>query len=205
MKNAITLAAVAGIASAAAAQTATLNIVASQSSVTPGITSAITLSVYASADFGTHIVGGGFALDAVGGAGDIGAMTATPVSWGAAASNDRGDGGDGNYIGLVFGQTVFPDFGFPPNPASDFTGGEVLVATFSVEVLAGASGVVDWTIAVDSLSQFTMQIFDSVSGDSTVASSVNFGTVRVGFPIIPAPSSMALLGLGGLVAGRRRR
>ncbi len=204
MKNAIALAAVAGIASAAAAQTATLNIVASQSVVNSQTTSSITLSVFASADFGTHIVGGGFALDATGGAGVVGAMAATPVAWGAGAANDRGDGGDGNYIGLVFGQTVFPDFGFPPNPASDFTGGEVLVATFSVEILAGSSGVVDWSTAVDALSQFTLQIFDGGDNSSTVPASFNFGSTGA-VNVVPAPSAMALLGLGGLVAGRRRR
>jgi len=203
MKNAIALAAVAGIASAAAAQTATLNIVASQSVVNSQTTNMITLSVYGSADFGTHISGGGFSLSAAGGAGVVGAMAGAPEAWGAIGLNDLGDAGDGNYTGLVFGQLIFPPL-FPPAPESDFSNGEVLVATFTVEILAGSSGMIDWSTAIAPAGGgVVLQIFDNGDGSLTDVTAANFGGASV--EVVPAPSAMALLGLGGLVAGRRRR
>lgn len=202
MKNAIALAAIAGIASAAAAQSATLNIVASDTMVDSAGGAQITLSVYGSADFGTHISGGGFALSAAGGAGVVGGMSAATPAWGATGLNDRGDAGDGNYTGLVFGQFIFlPPF--PPAAESSFVGGETLVATFTVDILDGAGGIVDWSVAVDQLAPFTIEIFDEADGSLTQVSDVSFGSARVN--VVPAPSAMALLGLGGIVAGRRRR
>jgi hypothetical protein len=38
---------------------------------------------------------------------------------------------------------------------------------------------------------------------TAVAALFNFGALQI--PVVPAPSSLALLGLGGLIAGRRRR
>jgi len=201
MRNAIVLMAVSGIASAAAAQTATLNIVASQSVVSPFVTNMITLSVYGSADFGTHIAGGGFSISANGGAGGIGATVGTVAPWGAIGLNDLGDGGDGNYNGLVFGQLIFPPL-FPPAPESDFTGGEVLLATFSVEILPGFS-FIEWSTALAPVGGgVVLQIYDAGDGSLTDVTVANFGSAQI---FIPAPSSVALLGLGGLVAGRRRR
>ena len=204
MKNAIALAAVAGIASAAAAQTATLNIVASQTLVDSTVTNMITLSVYGSADFGTHVSGGGFSLSAAGGAGVVGAMAGAPEAWGAIGLNDLGDGGNGNYAGLVFGQLIAPPF-FPPDVASDFSGGEVLLATFTVEILAGSEGVIDWSTAIAPVGGgVVLQIFDAGDDSLTDVLSGSFGSSGA-VTVVPAPSAMALLGLGGLVAGRRRR
>ena len=203
MKNAIALAAVAGIASAAAAQTATLNIVASQSVVNSQVTNMITLSVYGSADFGTHIAGGGVQLSAAGGAGVVGAMGVGVEAWGAIGFADQGDAGDGNYTGVVFGQLIFPPL-FPPAPESDFSNGEVLLATFTVEILAGSAGQIDWSsAAVASAGGVVLNIFDAGDNSATDVTAANFGGASV--TVVPAPSAMALLGLGGLVAGRRRR
>ncbi|MBO6513858.1 MAG: PEP-CTERM sorting domain-containing protein [Phycisphaerales bacterium] len=202
MKNAIALAAVAGIASAAAAQTATLNIVASQSVVDSTATTQITLSVYGSADFGTHIAGGAFSLSAAGGAGVVGGMAASAADWGAFGQNDRGDAGDGNHTGLVFGQLIAPPF-FPPSEDSNFTGGEVLLGSFVVDIIADSAGIVDWTVGADPIGAFVLEIFDEADGSLTQVTAASYGSARV--EVVPAPSAMALLGLGGIVAGRRRR
>ena len=204
MKNAIALAAIAGIASAAAAQSVTLNIVASQSVIADSnITTQITLSVFGSADFGTHIAGGAFSLSAAGGAGVVGGMSATAADWGLFGQNDRGDAGDGNYVGLVFGQLIAPPF-FPPNADSSFVGGEILLGTFVVNIIAGSEGIIDWTVGADPIGAFVLEIFDEADGSLTQVTAAAYGTDRLEVNV-PAPSAMALLGLGGLVAGRRRR
>ncbi|MBL4809752.1 MAG: PEP-CTERM sorting domain-containing protein [Phycisphaerales bacterium] len=204
MKNTIAIAAIAGIASAAAAQNVTLNIVASQTLVNSNTTSMITLSVYGSADFGTHVAGGGFSLSAAGGAGVIGAMDGTAEAWGGIGENDIGDGGDGNYTGIVFGQLIAPPF-FPPAPESDFSAGETLLVTFTVQIIAGSSGVIDWSTAIAPVGGgVILNIFDAGDGSLTDVFSATFGSTGA-VTVVPAPSAMALLGLGGLVAGRRRR
>lgn len=202
MKNAIALAAVAGIASAAAAQSVSLNIVASDTVVNSAGGAQITLSVYGSADFGTHIAGGAFSLTAAGGAGVVGAMSAEAASWGAFGQNDRGDAGDGNHTGLVFGQLIAPPF-FPPSEDSNFTGGQVLLGTFTVDIIDGSGGIVDWMVSADPIGAFVMEIFDSADNSLTQVTQAAYGSARV--EVVPAPSAMALLGLGGIVAGRRRR
>lgn len=46
---------------------------------------------------------------------------------------------------------------------------------------------------------------DPGTGASTLVGATGLGTVVTGLTLLPAPSSLALLGLGGLVASRRRR
>jgi hypothetical protein len=80
--------------------------------------------------------------------------------------------------------------GWTPNSYSSRT------QTFSVSGAAGAG-------------QTALGLYLDLDGGTTggVAyiplSEVNFGSINI--PIAPAPASLALLGLGGLVAGRRRR
>jgi len=208
MKNAIALAAIAGIASAAAAQTGSLSIVASQSVVDSTMTNSITLSVYGDADFGTNITGAAFSLGATGGAGVVGSTVAAGEAWGGLGFGDFGDAGDGVHNGMIMGQIVFLPF-IQPDPASALGNGPVLLGTFTVEILANSAGVVDWTLG-GGIGTFALEIIDvnanpggNPPGEVTQLSSVDFGSTRVS--VVPAPSAMALLGLGGLVAGRRRR
>jgi len=197
------LCAVAGCVSAAAGQTGSLNIVASQTVIDTTVSSVLTLSVFASADFGTHIAGGGFALAAVGGGGIVQDMDGEAVLWAQPGDNDRGHLGDGNYRGFVFGQfTILPNF--PPAPESELGAGAVHVVTFTVELAAFQYGVIEWTVTTDPFSppEF-LGIFDSNTNSTTLISDVAFGSVQIS--VVPAPSALALVGLGGLVVGRRRR
>jgi len=206
MKSTLTLVAVAGLASAAAAQSGSLSIVASASTVfTTGAAATVTLAVYGDADFGTAISGGGFGLSAAGGAGIVDGMTGAAAAWGALGFQDLGHNADGNYNGLIFGQLIFPPF-IPADAASVLGNGAVLLGNISVSIGADTNGVIDWS-TVGGIGDFDLEIFDEVSGAFTALSgaAVSHGAASVNVVSIPAPSAMALLGLGGLVAGRRRR
>ena len=104
---------------------------------------------------------------------------------------------------MIFGQLIFPPF-IPPAAESALGNGPVLLANFAVTIAANSDGVVDWTTA-GGLGSFVLEIFtdDGADGSFTQLTTVDFGGTSVN--VVPAPSAMALLGLGGLVAGRRRR
>ena len=203
MKNALALIAVAGIASAATAQNGSLSMTSSAMTVDSTTTTSFTLSVYADADFGSAIAGGGFSLSAVGGAGIVTDMVGSTPDWAALGFQDNGHAGDGNYNGLIFGQLIFPPF-IPAAPESMLGSGPVLVGTFAVTIAADSAGVVDWSTG-GGVGPFVLEVFtdDGGAGTMTQLTDLDFGGVSVN--VVPAPSAMALLGLGGLVAGRRRR
>jgi len=205
MSRNIVLAAVAGLASGAAAQSASLSIVASNSYGGPS--NSFTLSVYGDADFGTHITGAAFSLNATGG-GDIESMTATSASWGALGFDDLGHTGGGN-TGMIMGQITFLPF-IQPDAASALGNGPVFLGSFLVTVADDAGyGVATWTIG-GGIGTFALEVIDvnanpggNPPGEVTGIAAPSFGSISV--VIVPAPSAMALLGLGGLVVGRRRR
>ncbi len=206
MKNAIALAAIAGIASAAAAQSGSLTIVPSASTIDSTMQTSFTLSVYADADLGANVLGVSFNLDAVGGAGIVNSMTAASPAWGATFQTGN-DNGDGNYFNYGMGQLPFG----VPAAESALGGAPVLVGTFTVDIAAMSAGQVDWSVAF--LSGYTLQTYTGFTfyddgapdpaGGVYGGLAVSLGSASVN--IVPAPSAMALLGLGGLVAGRRRR
>jgi len=203
MKTTLGLIAVAGLASAAAAGGASLSIVASAATVdTTGASATVTLAVYGDA-VGTAIAGGEFALTASGGAGLVSDMTGAAAAWGALGGQDNGHAGDGNYNGLIFGQLIFPPF---INPAAEsmLGNGPVLLGNITVTIAADTSGVIDWSTAAGA-GDFILEVFtdDGAAGIFEQLTAVSHGSASVN--VVPAPSAMALLGLGGLVAGRRRR
>ncbi len=208
MRMHIVLASIAGLASAASAQTASLSIIPEGNVVTPGGTT--TLSVYADADFGTHVTGAAFTLNAVGGAGRVESIVSNgPASWGALGEGDFGDAGDGNHAGFIMGQIVFLPF-IQPDAASALGNGPVFLGSFTVTIAATApGGFIDWTVG-GGIGTFALELIDvnanpggNPPGEIIQIADPDFGTTRV--HIFPAPSSGALLGLGALVATRRRR
>lgn len=203
MKKSMTVLAIAGLASASGAQTGTLSLVASASTVfTTGIAATITLAVYGDADFGTAISGGAFGLSATGGEGYIAGTTASATAWGALGFMDLGDAGDGNHNGMVFGQFIFPP-ALPPAADSLLGNGPILLGTFQVTLVADTYEQIDWT-TTGGIGDFTMEIYDDATGMYTqMTTSVSHGSASI--MVVPSPSGLAVLGLGGLVAGRRRR
>ena len=222
MRKVIVLSAMAGLASVAAAQSGSLmvsqsvipamgagqnsgslSIVPSVSTVDWSVDSNFTIELYGDANFGTHIAGGTVSLGATTNGGFVDGMDGASVEWAAGGETDHGYDGNGGYAGLVFGQIIIPDFGLLPDANSALGNGPVLLASFQVSITSGVGPVV-WSSA-GYLDNFALEIYDENSGnfDRLFASDMGFGSATVN--VVPAPSSMALLGLGGLVAGRRRR
>lgn len=198
----IIMASVCGFASAAAAQSATLTIVAANPTFDPTVSTTITLSIFAEADFGTHIAGGEFALAGIDNASQALDMVGTAAAWGGLGEQDDGYGGNGNYNGLIFGQLIFPPF-LPPAADSSFVVDPTLIGTVIVTMEASVGGTIGWDIIAGS-GAFMLEVYDETDGSFTQlgGSDINLGQVIVSIP--SAPSGM-VLGLAGLAAVRRRR
>ncbi len=195
MKNAVALIAVAGIASIAAAQNFSLSIDSSASMVAEG--GSFTLTVYGDADQGTNILGGAFSLTS--GSALVSSMAWTPAAW-SAFNTDNGYAGNGDYNRVVFGQLVLPPV-FPPAAGSELGGA---IGSFQVNLAASGTGVIDFQLVADT-GAFTLQTVDAVSGALYDNSQGQLSLGSASVTVTPAPSALALLGLGGLAAGRRRR
>ncbi|MHA7812307.1 MAG: PEP-CTERM sorting domain-containing protein [Phycisphaerales bacterium] len=195
MKNAVALIAVAGIASVAAAQNYSL-------SITPSVTETVeggsfTVTVFGDSDQGSHLLGGEFSLTS--GSGLIDSMTWSNAAW-SQFNTDNGYAGNGDYNSVIFGQLVIPGI-FPPAPGSD---NGAAIGSFQVNLVAEGTGIIDFQLVAGG-GDFTLQTVDSVTGDlfDDRNGQLSLGSARV--TVTPAPSALALLGLGGIAAGRRRR
>ena len=195
MKNAVALIAVAGIASAATAQNFSLSMTPSVSETVEG--GSFTVTVFGDSDQGTHLLGGEFVLTS--GSGLIDTMTWSNAAW-SAFNTDNGYAGNGDYNSVIFGQLVIPGI-FPPAPNSEL--GQA-IGSFQVDLVASGTGMIDFQLVAGG-GDFTLQTVDSVSGDlfDDRNGQLSLGSGRV--TVTPAPSALALLGLGGIAAGRRRR
>jgi hypothetical protein len=211
MKKTLVCAAVAGLATAASAQTGSLSIVASSATVDWTMTATFTLSIFADADFGTHITGGAISINATGvGSGAVTDMVGSAEPWGLLGEEDFGYAGGGVYNGLIFGQIVFLPF-LQPDAGSALGSGPVMVASIQVTIAPGTDGSIDFTLGgiVDAFALEVIDVDANPGGNPPGVTTqlfdadVSFGSTKVN--LVPAPSAMALLGLGGLVAGRRRR
>ena len=199
MKYAVTALTMAGLAAAAGAQDFSISM-----SGTAAITSfsTITIDVTADASVGTHYLGGGFSVDATLLNFEVLDMTWTPASW-SQFNTDEGHTGDGNYGQVIVGQLVIP--GVPPFdvPAPGSELGELL-GSFQIQV--GELGAF-WTIDLEMVATdpFALEVIDINTGESFRSSDGNLTLNGYHAAFIPAPSALALLGLGGLAASRRRR
>ncbi len=205
MKNTIALIALAGIASAATAGgetfSLTMDTVASVDA-TDAVT--ITVDVIGDSSFGTHLLGGEFGLSS-GSNSMITDIRWTNAEW-STANGDGGYDGAGNNGTIVFGQlVVLTDlFDFLPGAGSELGGS---IGSFQIDIAAGSSGTLDLSFLTTD--RFALKTVDVDTVNRTTASmdsnsgilSLNGASVEV----TPAPSALALLGLGGIAAGRRRR
>ena len=203
MKKSIVLAAVAGIASGAAAQTASLSIVASQATIDTTMTTVLTLDIYADSSIGTHITGAAFTINGFGSS-LVTDMTASGAAWGGLGFEDQGHDGNGS-SGMIMGQIVFLPF-IPPSVESALGNGSVYIGSFVVNLAVDTYLDYEWTLG-GGIGTFALEVIDvnTNPGGSTYTqiTDVDFGSLRVS--VVPAPSALGLLGLGGLIAGRRRR
>ncbi len=208
MKKIVALVAVAGLTAAAnAAGNLVLSMVPRASSIGAG--ESVTLDIYA--DW-SGVTGGlslaGWKFDVVGNAngGLVGDVNNDDASTGFTQGVNNGIAGV-NLLDFGGGQLP-PGFGgaYNANPAYlgtvTYTDAGTAAANYTV-----ALSVVDYISPAGSLNVFigasgTQSRSGTSSTSSTHTVTFDIGSFDV---IIPSPASMALLGLGGLVAGRRRR
>jgi len=193
MKSAITIAAVAGLATVASAQNVgTVSITAANATI--GIGQMTTISVVLSDNIAGNSV---FAFDvAVDGAGGAGYTTSNlqanagvfGFNGALTATGANGLGGSSDILGPTLDQSLDG------------------VAVYTFQITGTAEGSVTFTGSDGAGPNPAMQF--GIEGGVVILpgtyDSIDFGngaTVRV----TPAPSGMALLGLGGLAVARRRR
>lgn len=200
MKNAITLIACAGLTAVASAQDFSITM---DGPAGTGLSSSstFTIDVFGDASVGTHLMGGGFLVDAFTTGFEILDMSWTAAAW-SQFNTDDGHAGGGNYNQVIVGQLVIP--GVPPFDIPAI-GSEIggLLGSFQIQVgqLTGAWSIDLELIATD---PFALEVIDINTGTSFQSSSGNL-TLTGFHAAVPAPSAFALLGFGGLVAIRRRR
>ena len=196
MKSTIALVAIAGFAAAATAGSSFTLSIGAPASVEEGTT--FNVDVFGDATVGTHMLGGSFSMSS--GSSLISGMSWTPAAW-SAFNTDNGYAGNGDYNSVIFGQLVI--FGIPgfDVPAAASALGS-LIGSFEVTLGAGTG---DINFAINAGSPFSLETLTAGAAGTFQSGSANTNLGSATVTVTPAPSAMALLGLGGIVAGRRRR
>jgi uncharacterized protein (TIGR03382 family) len=86
----------------------------------------------------------------------------------------------------------------PPN-SGGVSGNDVVFMTFNFDLGTSAA---DRTLALTVGTTSSISIYTTAGGSSSAATTIRDGASII---VTPAPGALALVGLGGLVAGRRRR
>ncbi|KAA0214199.1 MAG: PEP-CTERM sorting domain-containing protein [Leptolyngbya sp. PLA3] len=202
MKSVFAIAAVAGLAGAALAQDFTIYAVAPASA---NVGDTYTVEFWGQVEGGSFVAGtsaiAGFGVDALG-TGNVAAVsTATIATW-AAGFGVAGTVNGANVEGISGGQLANL-FGFL-NPNIDLSNPIML---FSIDVTVGGFGDITYVAGNPNPNGGLSYYPVSTDGASVVAPN-HAGTtltfISATTSVVPAPASLALLGLGGLVARRRR-
>ena len=206
MKNLFAIAAVAGLAGASMAGGFTVYAVA-PAVVNPGDTYTVEFwAEFSDARFingtgvGTSAIAG-FGLDALG-TGNIAGVSTASINASLLFGSNTGVAGGGNVTGIIGGQLANL-FGFlNPNINQNNP-----IRLFSIDVTAGAGGFITYTAGNPNVNGGLSFYPDSQDGASIVApndpsTSLNF--IGASTFVVPAPASLALLGLGAMAARRRR-
>lgn len=204
MKNAIALAVVAGLAAAATAQDMTISMVAPES-VNTGET--YTVELWGSVSGGNWVQGtSAMAGFGIGATTDDDALVASITS-STIADWALGFGTNGTVVGADLMGTSGGQIAnvFNLNPGIDLSN-PILLFTF--DVTAGdTAGTVTYTPSDPNPNGALSYYPVSTAGASVIApntAGTNLILTGASTRIVPAPASLALIGLGGLVARRRR-
>jgi MYXO-CTERM domain-containing protein len=194
----IAVLAVAGLASVAAAQNISTNLVVSltfdRTSIAIGETATATVTASWDGVAGSYFSTFTASMNANGEY--VSVSNLAPVAWNNPALGFSGTGtvSGASILNLSASQfSLIPPF-VNTNP--------ILVTTFTVT--GTAAGVLSYSSSTADGAPFPFSVTGPVFSDPVV----QFGHdsfVSGSLTVTPAPSAMALLGLGGLVAGRRRR
>ena len=191
MKNGIVIAAVAGLASAASAQSVKMYFTASATTINVGDTVTWTVSVTMTGLTATGYFGGFSGSDA-----DFGNFVASDSTLGTAS----------NMMTFMAGEAVTPTADGASvanintfNSALLGTDDQSIGVFYQFDVTAAALGDLSYT--ADGVASLFASDFIFESPIEISAFPVNSDVVH----IVPAPGAFALIGMGGLVATRRRR
>ena len=190
----IALMAVAGLATVASAQSLSVNLSFDATSIAVG--DSVTATVSATLEgfaAGSYLSSLNIDLIASGALGE--ASNVSAVAWNnpALGFNGQGTASGADVLGVQASQFSL----IPPITAGD-------VAVISFTFTASAEGVLSYSSSTAAGAPFSYSVTGPSFADQPVSfddSAFSSGSLN----IVPAPSAMALLGLGGLVAGRRRR
>jgi MYXO-CTERM domain-containing protein len=199
MKNTVLLIALAGFTTAASAEEFIMSM--EGPAVVDG-SGVFTIDIIGDSTFGTHMLGGTFGIV---NSGDqvVTNMTWTPANW-SSFNVDNGQAGGGNYNQVIFGQIFLnlpPPFDNMPAPGSEL--GE-RIGSFQITV---DTDMGFWAIDLGFVTYdpFTLEAYSTDSQTSLFNTSENLILNGITVGSVPAPSALALLGLGGLAVSQRRR
>ncbi len=194
MKKALALVAIAGLASVAAAQTATVRTTANGGAaavVAPGSTVTIAVTI-AHNQFAVAGLQGGAII--TGNAG-TGGNFATTIPGLPTVNMGSFTGGSRTGVDFAFTPPGFIGAATPPSGTNPMP-----VMTYDITGLAAGVYTINW-VAPGSAPNVRLYASIGSFGFLEAQSTYTGATITV----TPAPASLALVGLGGLVAGRRRR
>ena len=198
MKKALALVAVAGLAGIASAQSATMTVTANGGaavSVAPGTA----VNIAATATWGGTNVQFAGLKGAIKVAGDAGAGANFTSAFTAGGLVNLGAFTGGSRTGIDIAVTpAFFTGGFIVPPSGNNTGLNI----GSYQLTIATPGVYTVGFAADATAP-NIRLFPSTASPAFVEAQTTY--VGATITVTPAPASLALVGLGGLVAGRRRR
>ncbi len=195
MKNALALVAIAGLASLATAQTANVVVTANGGAnavIAPGGVVNVAVTI-AHNQFSVAGIQGG---SIVAGNAGAGGSFATSIPAGALVVLGSFSGGSRTGVDIAFTPPGFTGgFAVPPSGTNPMP-----VFTYDITGLAVGTYSLNW---VSPASAPNVRLYATAGSTNFLEAQSTYTGATI--TVIPAPASLALVGLGGLVAGRRRR